>query len=55
MFYTSILALLALAALGGYSRIYLSQHFLSDVCVGSIIGIIAPFVVFFLLQNKLVK
>lgn len=55
MFYTSILALLALAALGGYSRIYLSQHFLSDVCVGSIIGIIAPFLVFFLLQNKLVK
>ena len=54
-FYTSILALLALAALGGYSRIYLSQHFLMDVCVGSIIGFVTPFVIFFKFQNKLVK
>ena len=54
-FYTSILALLALAALGGYSRIYLSQHFMMDVCVGSIIGFVTPFVVFFRFQNKLVK
>ena len=38
----SLIALLVLAALGGYSRIYLSQHFLSDVCVGSIIGIATP-------------
>lgn len=36
------LLLLFLAALGGYSRIYLSQHFLLDVCVGSIIGIAVP-------------
>ena len=55
MFYASILALLAMAAVGAYSRIYLSQHFLSDVCVGSIIGVIAPFLVFFRFQNKLVK
>ena len=55
MFYTSILTLLALAALGGYSRIYLSQHFLSDVCVGSIVGFVTPFLIFFLFQNKLVK
>lgn len=31
-----------LAALGGYSRVYLSQHFLLDVCVGSIIGVVVP-------------
>lgn len=37
---------LALAALGGYSRIYLCQHFLVDVCVGSMIGIMAPLVVY---------
>ena len=36
------LALLFLAALGGYSRIYLSQHFLLDVCVGSFIGVVVP-------------
>jgi len=28
-----------IAILGGYSRIYLSQHFLEDVLVGSLIGI----------------
>ena len=32
-------ALWALAALGGYSRIYLSQHFAADVFAGMIIGI----------------
>lgn len=32
-------AFFALAALGGYSRIYLSQHFLIDVFGGCIIGI----------------
>ena len=55
MFYTSILAILALAALGGYSRIYLSQHFMIDVCVGSIVGFVTPFLIFFLFQNKLAK
>jgi membrane-associated phospholipid phosphatase len=30
---------LALAALVGYSRIYLGQHFISDVAVGSFIGV----------------
>ena len=37
-----MLSLVMLAALGGYSRVYLSQHFLSDVCVGSIIGFVSP-------------
>lgn len=49
------LLLLALAALGGYSRIYLSQHFLSDVCVGSIIGIIVPCMVFCFCRNRILK
>ncbi|MBR4897611.1 MAG: phosphatase PAP2 family protein [Prevotella sp.] len=51
----SALLLLALATLGGYSRIYLSQHFLSDVCVGSIIGFTIPFLVFYFGRNKILK
>ena len=31
--------LLVLAALAGFSRIYLSQHFLADVLAGSFIGV----------------
>jgi len=33
------LSCFVLAALAGYSRIYLSQHFLIDITVGSVIGI----------------
>lgn len=33
------LLMLCFASLGGYSRIYLSQHFLLDVCVGSLIAV----------------
>lgn len=51
----SVLSLLILAALGAYSRIYLSQHFLSDVCVGSIIGFITPCLIFYLCRNKILK
>ncbi len=32
------IVLFALAALGGYSRIYLSQHFAKDVCAGILVG-----------------
>ena len=32
---------LLLAFLGGYSRIYLSQHFLEDVLVGALIGVVS--------------
>lgn len=39
--------MLFMAALGGYSRIYLSQHFLSDVCVGSIIGVLVASAIFY--------
>lgn len=55
LFHLSLLALLALAVLGGYSRIYLSQHFLLDVYVGSIIGFITPFLVFCFGRNKILK
>ena len=55
LFNMSMLALLMFAALGGYSRIYLSQHFLSDVCVGSIIGIFTPCLVFCFGRNKILK
>ena len=51
----SMLLLLILAALGAYSRIYLSQHFLSDVCVGSIIGITTPCLLFFYARNSIFK
>lgn len=50
-----LLGMLLLAALGGYSRIYLSQHFMLDVWVGSIIGFVSPFLVFYLSRNKVLK
>ena len=46
LFNVSLLMLLALAVMGAYSRVYLSQHFLSDVCVGSLIGFTTPFLIF---------
>jgi membrane-associated phospholipid phosphatase len=54
-FNAALLVLLVLAAVGAYSRVYLSQHFLSDVCVGSIIGFITPFLMYHLLWNKIPK
>ena len=44
---------LILALLGGYSRIYLSQHFLLDVCVGMVNGTLvsAAVYVFFSAKN----
>lgn len=51
----AMLLLLVMAALGGYSRIYLSQHFLSDVCVGSLIGVIVPTVIFALFSNRITR
>lgn len=51
----SMLVLLVLAVLGAYSRIYLSQHFLSDVCMGSIIGFVTPFLVFYFGRKKFLK
>lgn len=50
-----MLAFLVLAALGAYSRIYLSQHFLSDVCMGSVIGFITPCLFFYFGRKKILK
>lgn len=36
---------LIIAILGGYSRIYLSQHFITDVLAGSIIGLLSVLVI----------
>ena len=55
LFFFSLLLMLALAALGGYSRIYLSQHFLSDVCMGSVIGFVIPCLFFYFGKNKILK
>lgn len=51
----TMILLLTLAALGAYSRIYLSQHFLSDVCVGSIIGFVTPCLIFYFAGNRILK
>ena len=55
VFNLTMLGLFVLAALGGYSRIYLSQHFLSDVIAGSIIGFVVPCVIFHFFKDKIVK
>lgn len=55
LFGCSLILLLSLAALGAYSRVYLSQHFLSDVCVGSIIGFVTPLLMFYFGRNKFLK
>jgi len=44
-----------LAALGGYSRIYLSQHFLLDVAAGSLIGVASAYASFFIYRRCLEK
>ena len=51
----TMLSLLIFAVLGAYSRIYLSQHFLSDVCVGSIIGFTTPLLIFYFGRDKILK
>ena len=55
LFNATLFVLLTLAAIGAYSRVYLSQHFLSDVCVGSIIGFVTPFLIFYLCKDKILK
>lgn len=41
------------ALAGGYSRIYLSQHFLLDVCVGLVIGVLSATATYVLLRRKI--
>ena len=55
LFSVSSFMLLVLAALGAYSRVYLSQHFILDTCVGSIIGFTMPFLMFYLTRYKVLK
>ena len=50
-----LLLLFVLSALGAFSRVYLSQHFLSDVCVGSIIGFVTPCLMFQFAGKKILK
>lgn len=52
---TTMLSFFVLAALGAYSRVYLSQHFLSDVCVGSLIGFVTPCLMFYFGRHKILK
>lgn len=46
---------LLLAALTGYSRVYLFQHFVEDVYVGSLIGTITSILVYLLLRQWAMK
>ncbi len=55
LFNSVLLILLLLAALGAYSRIYLSQHFLMDVCIGSFIGFVTPCLMYYFGKNKILK
>lgn len=50
-----MVGMLILAALGGYSRIYLSQHFTMDVFVGSIVGFITTCLMFYFGRKKILK
>ncbi|RYZ25093.1 MAG: phosphatase PAP2 family protein [Chitinophagaceae bacterium] len=43
-----------IAFLVGYSRVYLAQHFVTDVVAGSIIGIISSYAAL-LIHNRLQK
>ena len=46
------LALIILALLTAYSRVYLSQHFLSDILLGSFIGVSTALIIYKLLFNS---
>jgi membrane-associated phospholipid phosphatase len=55
VFNIAMLLLLAFAVIGAFTRVYLSQHFLLDICVGSIIGFTTPFLMFYLFKKKILK
>jgi membrane-associated phospholipid phosphatase len=46
------LLILMAAALVGYSRIYLAQHFLPDVIIGALLGTASGIISFYLVQNR---
>lgn len=43
---------LIIAALTGFSRIYLSQHFLDDVFIGSLIGVFFALIIFYFFEKS---
>lgn len=45
------MALFFIALLTGFSRVYLSQHFLNDVFAGSVVGVFSAMIVYRFLQN----
>jgi membrane-associated phospholipid phosphatase len=47
------ISLVTLAALIGFSRTYLSYHFLMDLVAGSFLGVATAFGIYFLLRKKL--
>jgi membrane-associated phospholipid phosphatase len=47
------LLIIPAAALVGYSRIYLAQHFLLDVIAGALLGSLSGMFAFYLAQNRL--
>lgn len=47
------LLILAAAALVGYSRIYLAQHFLLDVIAGALLGSISGVLAFYIAESRL--
>lgn len=49
------LILLFLAAMVGYSRIYLSQHFMEDVFVGSLVGVLSGVATYLFLEKWIRK
>ncbi len=46
---------LIIAVLTGFSRIYLSQHFLSDVFIGSLIGVFFAVLIYYIFEKKVSK
>lgn len=46
---------LIIAALIGFSRIYLSQHFMDDVVVGSLVGVLFALLVYFFFEKLVSK
>jgi membrane-associated phospholipid phosphatase len=49
---TNKMLFLAIALLSAFSRVYLSQHWLVDITVGSIIGTTAAFLLFHFIVNR---
>lgn len=47
------LLIIPAAALAGYSRIYLAQHFLLDVIAGALLGSISGVLAFYIAQNRI--